>query len=120
MDTRSDPPQPDADIGPGIIFKHAKFPHVKTVARINVSDDESNLVDAIYTENLPQSFLKPHEPIQFFDCKFYPYTAPGVDPVFVVTGGAEVSQGLEMLLHKGTQCGVVDDRYPAGEFGGWI
>ncbi|MCJ1356341.1 MAG: hypothetical protein MMC33_006336 [Icmadophila ericetorum] len=36
-----------------------------------------------------QSLDKPHEPTQFFDCKFYPYTPPGVDPVFALVGKTE-------------------------------
>ena len=99
MDTRPDGQQPDADFGPGIKFNHQRFPQIKTVARINVGDESTNVIDTIYAENNPQSFSKPQEPLQFFDCKFYPYTAPGVDPVFVVTGGAEVSRGGELLLH---------------------
>jgi len=27
---------------------------------------------------------------QFYDVEFYPYTVPGVDPVFAVTGRANV------------------------------
>jgi polycomb protein EED len=29
------------------------------------------------------------EPTRFYDCKFYPYTKPGVDPVFAVVGSRE-------------------------------
>ncbi|MCJ1297490.1 hypothetical protein MMC08_000277 [Hypocenomyce scalaris] len=46
------------------------FPTLKSTARIN-------------------SFEKRLEATQFFDCKFYPYTAAGVDPVFAVVGKRE-------------------------------
>ncbi|KAA6414919.1 MAG: hypothetical protein FRX48_01669 [Lasallia pustulata] len=46
------------------------FPSLKSTARIN-------------------SFEKRIEATQFFDCKFYPYTAAGVDPVFAVVGKRE-------------------------------
>ncbi|MCJ1251397.1 hypothetical protein MMC30_008630 [Trapelia coarctata] len=46
------------------------FPTVKGIARINSLD-------------------KKHEDTQFFDCQFYPYTLPGVDPVFAIVGKGE-------------------------------
>ena len=105
-------PEPDATVGPGITFNHTKFPYVKTTARINVGDDgdsepqqsDSDDVGGIYTEDNWQSFSKPHESLQFFDCKFYPYTAPGVDPVFVVTGGAEVCLSTHLKFLFTLQC----------------
>ncbi len=34
----------------------------------------------------------------FFAVQFYPFTAPGVDPVFAVTGGCEVRLFLSALF----------------------
>ena len=60
MDTGSDQPQPDADVGLGTVFKHEKFPNVKTVARINVGDECSDLVDALYMLRLYPSLSQSH------------------------------------------------------------
>ncbi|MCJ1415906.1 hypothetical protein MMC32_002241 [Xylographa parallela] len=48
----------------------AAFPTIKSIARINSLD-------------------RKHEATQFFDCQFYPYTVPGVDPVFATVGKHE-------------------------------
>jgi hypothetical protein len=37
-----------------------------------------------------QSLNKTEENTEFFDCKFYPFTEHGIDPVFAVVGRAEV------------------------------
>jgi hypothetical protein len=36
---------------------------------------------------------------QFYDVEFYPYTAPGVDPVFAVCGGPFVCRTLPLMLY---------------------
>ncbi|MCJ1378345.1 hypothetical protein MMC17_001442 [Xylographa soralifera] len=36
-----------------------------------------------------QSLDRKHEATQFFGCQFYPYTLPGVDPVFATVGKRE-------------------------------
>lgn len=49
--------------------------------------------------------LPPHAPLtalvlaQFYDVDFYPYTAPGLDPVFAVCGGPFVGPSSSRLLH---------------------
>ena len=39
---------------------------------------------------------KETEKVSFFDVKFYPYTTPGVDPVFAIVGMAEVSHFVRL------------------------
>ena len=51
-----------------------------------------------------QSLDKPHEPTQFFDCKFYPYTPPGVDPVFALVGKTEVRTYITTTLGQSLSC----------------
>ena len=67
------------------------FPAFKAFARLNVR------VSPTCPDGLPrfiiwQSLQKKVEPTTFYDVKFYPYTAPGVGPVFAVVGGTEVSR----------------------------
>ena len=49
-----------------------------------------------------QGYSKKEEPTQFFDCKFYPYTAPGVDPLFAFVGGSEVRLAIQSLQDRST------------------
>ena len=120
-------PQADASVGSGYIFNHTKFPYVKTTARINVGDEdsgqkqfESDDISDIYTEDQSQTFSKPHEPLQFFDCEFYPYTAPGVDPVFVVTGGAEVCSYSERSSTRYSILCLLDDCHATNGVRYWL
>ena len=75
----------------------SNFPTLKAYARLNVGIFSPRgsfpwLASSLLTTN--EQSMDKNEQTSFFDVKFYPYTAPGLDPVFAIVGMAEVSPSI--------------------------